>query len=282
MELIRKLYHIIKTLTKSRADANVAAFAGESTLFIIISFFPFTMFLLMIIRFTPLTADLLIEMITQIVPITAADTVSSIVHNIYSVSSSAAISISAVTLIWSASRGFLALVRGLNSVYEVDESRNYIMLRISSFFYTIGLAILILFTLLLLVFGNKILSLITVLFPKINDIAVLIISVRTIVSLGIYLFFFMIIYIVLPNRKSCILYELPGALISSCGWLGFSFIYSLYVNHFTYNFSMYGSLSTIVLLMVWLYFCINILFIGAQINHHIKSFLTNKVTDKKA
>ena len=270
MKLIRRIYDIIKEFGNSMSRANVAASAGESTLFIIISFFPFIMFVFMIMKHTSLTSDMLINMITRIVPQTASGAVTTIIKNIYSASSGATISVTAITLVWSASRGFLALVRGFNSVYEVNETRNYIKLRISSLFYTLGLALLILFTLLILVFGNRIFAYLTYRFPKVVNVAVLIISIRTIVSMGLYLMFFLILYILLPNRKSSIIYELPGALIASCGWLGFSYIYSYYVNNFSETYSMYGSLSTLVLLMVWLYFCINILFIGAQINHKIR------------
>lgn len=282
MKTVKKIINLIQKFSDSITEANIAAFSGESTLFIIISFFPFIMLMLMIIKYTPLTEASLISMIKNIVPFRAADTVESVINNIYSVSSSAAISVSVITLIWSASRGFMSLVRGFNSVYRVKESRGYIRLRISAIFYTICLALLIVFTLTLLVFGNKILSFLTYHFPEINNLAVLIISVRTVVSMALYLLFFVLLYLILPNRKSSILYELPGATLSSFGWLAFSYIYSYYINTFNTSLSMYGSLSTIVLLMVWLYFCIYILFIGAVINQKIRMFISNIIDNRKA
>ena len=65
--------------------------------------------------------------------------------------------------------------------------------------------------------------------------------------------------------------QLPGAIFAAVCWLLFSFGFSLYFSNFS-NFSyMYGSLAAIVLLMFWLYFCICILFIGAEINDFLKS-----------
>jgi membrane protein len=80
------------------------------------------------------------------------------------------------------------------------------------------------------------------------------------------LIFFLAIYVVIPNRKTKISKELPGALVCACGWMGFSYAFSYYIDHYSNYTSMYGSLTTIVLFMLWLYFCMYILFIGAEIN----------------
>ena len=81
--------------------------------------------------------------------------------------------------------------------------------------------------------------------------------------------FFLGIYTFVPDKKLRLREQLPGALFSSLGWMGFSLAFSLY---FSYaggsNYSyMYGSLAAIVLLLLWLYFCICILFLGAEINY---------------
>jgi membrane protein len=85
------------------------------------------------------------------------------------------------------------------------------------------------------------------------------------VGLIILLVFFLIIYVVIPNRKTKVMNELPGAMVCAGGWMGFSYAFSYYIDHSNYS-SMYGSLTTIVLFMLWMYFCMYILFIGAEIN----------------
>ena len=72
--------------------------------------------------------------------------------------------------------------------------------------------------------------------------------------------------IIIPNRKTRVIRELPGAIISAAGWILFSYAYSFYIDNMS-NFSyMYGSLTAIVLCMLWLYFCMYIMFVGAEIN----------------
>jgi membrane protein len=98
------------------------------------------------------------------------------------------------------------------------------------------------------------------------DTALVIISLRTIVGLTTLLVFFLIIYIVIPNRKTKLLNELPGAMVCSAGWMGFSYAFSYYIDNFSNYASTYGSLTAVVLFMLWMYFCMYLLFIGAEVN----------------
>lgn len=272
-KLFSGLIKATNSMAISLANHNVSAFSGEATLFIIISAFPFAIFLLTLIKYTPLTEQAFISFITNILPEYVSRHVIPLINEIYRSSSKAVISISAITLLWSASRGFMSLVCGFNSIYRTAETRGYIALRIYSLIYTIVFAILIILTLIVLVYGNNILNILTNFFPQASNIALLIISIRFVASMGIYMFFFLFMYTFLPNRKTKLFYELPGAIIASLGWLGFSYLYSFYVNNFHGKLTMYGSLSTIIFLMVWLYFCIYILFIGAEVNDKLRQFI---------
>jgi membrane protein len=183
-----------------------------------------------------------------------------------SASSGTLISITAITALWSAGKGFFAIMKGMNSVYEINETRKSIFLRLLSTIYTLIFAILLIASMVLLVFGNRLYIWIEQKFPVLKDLALLIISLRTIVGLIILLVFFLFIYVVIPNRKTRFINELPGALVSAGGWMAFSYAFSYYIDHYSNYASMYGSLTAIVLFMLWMYCCMYILFIGAEIN----------------
>ena len=76
------------------------------------------------------------------------------------------------------------------------------------------------------------------------------------------------IYTYVPDRKLTLKSQIPGAVFATAGWIVFSLVFSLYFRLFgNRNFSyMYGSLTAMVLLMLWLYGCICLLFFGAEIN----------------
>lgn len=264
-----KLISIIQTIRmvcRKVTDDYVPTFSAQAAFFIFISFFPFVMFLLTLIQYLPVTESELLALIRSVLPSGINTYIASIVHDIYFQPAKTIISITAITTLWSASRGFLAVVKGLNTVYGINETRNYIRLRITSAIYTLAFAVIIVVSLGLLVFGNRLYLIISTQFPLINDLAVAIIGLRTIFSLALYTGFFLLLYIVIPNRKTKFLNELPGAMIAATGWMLYSYLYSIYIDNFARYSAMYGSLTAIVLLMLWLYFCMYILFIGAEIN----------------
>lgn len=265
MRLINLIQTIRMTCRKVSED-YVPTFSAQAAFFIIISFFPFLMFLLTLIQFLPLKESELYMLIRNFFPSGINTYIVSLVSDVYVQPATTIISITAITTLWSASRGFLAIVRGLNTVYGIKETRNYFKLRITSAIYTLAFAIIIVVSLGLLVFGNRIFLFITAQFPLINDLAVAIIGLRTIVSLAIYTIFFLLLYIVIPNRKTKLFNELPGAVIAAAGWMLFSFLFSIYIDNFAKFSTMYGSLTAFVLLMLWLYFCMYIVFVGAEIN----------------
>jgi membrane protein len=127
-------------------------------------------------------------------------------------------------------------------------------------------AIMLIATMVLFVFGNRLYFWIEQRFPLLKDAALVIISVRTILGLVILILFFLVIYIVIPNRKTRIINELPGAMLCAGGWMGFSYAFSYYIDNFSNYSSMYGSLAAVVLFMLWMYFCMYLLFFGAEFN----------------
>lgn len=243
----------------------VAAYAAQSAYFIILSFFPFVMLLMTLIRYLPITEDALITLAIQAMPELISTYVVSLIREIYTQSSAAIISITIVAAIWSASKGILAIIRGFNSIYGIYETRSYFFLRIIASLYTVIFAIAIVGSLILLVFGNRLMSALAELLPPLLPAIPVIISLRITVSLAVLFCFFLAMYVFVPNRKSSFFQEAPGAIFSTVGWAGFSYLYSFYIDNFA-NFNTYGSLTTIVLLMLWLYFCMYIVFIGGEIN----------------
>ena len=81
---------------------------------------------------------------------------------------------------------------------------------------------------------------------------------------------FTAMFMVLPNRKNRFWDSLPGAVLASVGWMGFSKLYSVYVEHFTKLSNIYGSVYGVAVSMLWLYCCISIVFYGGALNYYLK------------
>lgn len=274
------MYSIIKLfkqfLKKIQGD-NVNAFAAQSALFIMISFFPLIMVILNLLQFLPISSEEFIELLLQAFPEIFEPYISEIVNDLYEKSSGTMLTITLITSVWSASKGTLSLVRGLNGVYNIEETRNYIILRIVSFFYTVVVVILILASLFFLVLGNTLYQFILDLMPWLGTLAKLFINTRTVLFIVVMILFFMLVYKAVPARKSKMIIQLPGAVFSSVAWTLFSYGFSFYFNYFGNYSYMYGSLTAIVLIMLWLYSCMYILFLGGEINHFFEPFIVHSL-----
>ncbi|NLJ90737.1 MAG: YihY/virulence factor BrkB family protein [Clostridiales bacterium] len=264
--MIKKIFKIVRDFARKLRDDNVSAFAGQATLFIIISMFPFMMFLLSLIQYLPITQSNIMVIANNLLPSHISPLFIQIISEVFDKGSTTLVSVTAITALWSASRGFLALVRGFNSVSGAKETRNYFALRIISTIYTLAFALIIIVSLILLVFGNRLYLWIESVFPIIRQTALIVMSIRAVVGFTTLIIFFLLLFLIVPNRKSTISNELPGAIIAAAGWVVFSYIYSFYIDNMANFSNTYGSLTAVVLLMLWLYFCIYILFIAYEFN----------------
>jgi len=276
--MMRATFNLIRLFGKKIDDDHIQAYSAQAAFFIIISFFPFIMLLLSIIKYFPIRESAMLKLFTQVFPSGVNSMVVSVIRQIYKTTTSGTlISLTAITTLWSAGKGFLAIMKGLNAVYEIKETRNYFYLRATSALYTLIFAIIVIITMILFVFGNRLYIWIEQKIPVLSETALVIISLRTIVGLITLIVFFLMIYIVIPNRKSKIAQELPGAILCAAGWMGFSYAFSFYIDNISNFSATYGSLTAIVLFMLWMYFLMYLLFLGAECNR----LLENKVFVKK-
>ncbi len=245
---------------------NISVYSAYGTLFIILSVMPFLMLLLTAIQYLPITEDQLIALIADILPEAVTPVFQFLMTDIRVSSPSTLLSITAVFTLWSASKGVLGIFRGMNSVYHSSEQRNYIWLRIICLFYTIIFYIIVLFTLVLMVFGEQLQLLLIEQFPWLGRFDQLLSFLRLLLSIFLQTLFFMVVYKVFPDRKASIWTQIPGALVSSVGWMLFSYAFSIYIKYFSNYSKMYGSLTTVVLAILWMYVCICIILFGGELN----------------
>lgn len=262
--MIWKIFGNVKTfLDKCRVD-NITAFAAQSAFFILLSAIPFIMVFSSMLKYTPITQDFLTQAVKMYMPSYISPLMISVIREVYS-QSIGLTSIAAVVAIWSSAKGLQYLGTGLNMVNNCQETRNWFVLRFRAIGYTLVLILTLVVVLVLLVFGSTLQKAALKYVPIISNFMSLLIGIRVIVVMGLLIIFFALIFKMLPNRKASFKSQLPGAVLSAVSWYVFSFALSIYVEYFN-GFSTYGSLATIVLVMLWLYFCMYILLLCAETN----------------
>lgn len=254
----------IKEFAEYLAEQKVPLYAANASFFLILSVFPVLVILLALIRYTGLQVETLTDLIAGVVPGALMPTVNRLVLSAYVNSTGTVLSVSAVAALWSSSRGMYSFVTGLNAIYEVKEDRGYFRTRLLSMGYTFAFLIVLILTLVLHVFGGDLLQLLENL--PIPGFLLSLLDMRVFVLLVLQTFLFCGMFMVLPNERNRLGESLPGALLASIGWQVFTNVYSIYSQKFTAYASIYGSVYVVALGMLWLYFCICIVFYGGVLN----------------
>ena len=268
---------ILNFLRKAKRD-RVDAYSAQSAFYVIMSFIPFIMLLLTLLKYTPLTPADVVDMVMGVLPASFREVLEGLVGCVYT-GSTALLSGTAIAAVWAAGRGVMAVTNGLNSVQGIRETRNYIYMRLRSAFYTVLFLVSIVAAMLLLVFGNQVHDLIIRYVPLLKEFSGFIISVRTIATITLLTLLFMAMYKMLPNRKDRFANLLPGGLFTALAWSIFSYGFSIYFEMAKRMSSIYGSLTSAVMVMLWLYFCMWFIFIGAEINCYLEDSSSFDLTD---
>ena len=263
------IYYFVKKFTDRAFKDHVSAYAAQAAYFIILSFIPFVLFLLTIVRYTPLTKDMVDQMLVEICPENFQGLVGAVVNEVYG-KTGAVVPVTLLLSLWSSGKGVQSLTNGLNNIYHVEETRGWLTTRLWSVFYTLVFVLAIVASLILLVFGNSLQRSLTAEWPWLGRLVTQIIGARMLGSFGVLMVVFLVFYKVLPNRKTTFRSQRPGAFTAAVGWMGFSYAFSLYYAFFPSALNMYGSFATIILIMLWMYICMNIVLYGAEVNVYIE------------
>jgi len=254
---------------RSVAELKVPLYAANACFFMVLAVFPTLLLLLGLLRYTPLEVQRLGQLLSGVLPEAFLEGAEKLIRMTYDGISGTALSVTAVTALWSASRGIFGIMTGLNAIYGVVEDRGYLRTRCISMAYMVLFLAVLLLTLLLHVFGSGLLNLLNRLqIPLLNALSG-IVDFRFFLLLAVQTAFFTAMFMVLPNEKNRFRDSVPGALLASSGWLIFSDLYSVYVEQFARLSNIYGSVYAVALAMLWLYCCMSIVFYGGALNRYL-------------
>lgn len=272
-KIIDKFNSFMEDINSNYIDEHAAA----CSYYTILSFIPLTILILTLAQYFGINQEFFIFILEGIVPSDILnEAVISIVKETFSKSISA-ITISAIFTFWSAGKGFFALCKGLNVVYEVkNENKYYIFFRIRAFISTLVFIALIVLTLLLLVFGNSINLFLQQKFHIFSTVINVLLKSKILISITFLSIILALVYRFIPKHKYKLKNQIPGAVLAAVFCNVVSIFYSIYVEVFTGFSLMYGSLTTIVLAMMWVYACMYSILLGAMINKEIAKNVEKK------
>ncbi|MCR5775430.1 MAG: YihY/virulence factor BrkB family protein [Lachnospiraceae bacterium] len=248
----------------SMSYKDIGAYASSTAFFFFVAIIPLLILLTKLLPLTGITDEQLIHIITGITPDYIDGMISLIIRQAYA-SSVGVISVSAVFLTYATAKGVLALLWGLNCIYEVKNKRGTIIATIRAVIYTFIMVLIFTLLLVLIVFGEEIVEFFFIGVLHYKSIPI-VYSLRYLFMMAIGTLGFMVLYSFIPDERQPFKKQFPGAVFASLAWIVFSFVFSIFINSSIYS-TYYGSLAVVVVFMMWLYGCFYILLIGAAINH---------------
>ena len=262
-----KVIHTIRYYAKQFVSYHISTYAASASFFIVTAIFPLLMLILSIISMTRLSTEDFMDMIAVLLPESFEPLLNQVASNLITSSATAlSLSLSLLVTLWTAGKSMLGLLDGLNAIVDVNDTRNFILKRVICIGYMLLLILAVLVNLGLRVFGHRILSLLEESLPYVANLFSSVMDRRGLTLFLIFTMIFVLIFTVFPSKKLKFYMQLPGAVFTSLAWMGFSSLFSIYVNRIGRFSILYGGLTMMILAMLWLYFCMYIVFIGAVIN----------------
>lgn len=276
IKFIKKIPHYIVTFLTKAGDDNLSAWAAQATFFVLLSFFPFVILLFMVATKISYFMDIVMRAIYSILPEDICDYIRPIVEEITNTSTGSFTIITALVCLWSAGKGIQAITYGLNNIYRVPRIKNYFVARIVGAFYTIILFTAIFAVMLLRLFGSRIAAYMVRQGGAAEAAANAVLMFKEFYSLGIIILVILAMYYQLPTRKGKFRQELIGAVIAAVVFQGVTSLFTKFMSSLSGMSYMYGSLTSLVLAIIWLYTEMQIILYGAEINYFYNEYRERK------
>ena len=270
-DTLRDIYDAVDEFFSGMGSRRLTTYSSSCAYYLFMSLVPVIMLLVSVLQYTPLTRDVVLEAVADYVPDSLYEIVYFIVTSIYN-GGRVALTVSILLTIWSASACMKALLRGMDSVYDAERKEDYIRFSLRACFYMIIFVFILMLSFFVMVYGGKILDYIEQSMPvnhSLDFLFTLAKYLRFVIILALLALVFCLLYKWMPARRLKYRRQLPGAVFSSVAWAAFSFIFSFYVS-LSDRFGAYGYIGTIMVAMIWIFYCFYFLLLGGFINHYIE------------
>lgn len=281
--MAKKIWNFIIGFGKKASQDSLSAYAAQTTFFVLLSFFPFVLMLVMIVSKLSLVQTNVTSYLVRVVPSEFVPYIENIIKDMVCSSNSFTV-ITAIVSLWSAAKGFLALTYGLNRIYKVENTKNYIITRLFSALYTLIFMLMCVVIIVVHVFGSQIAGHIIDRWPSMFNATILILSLKNAFTFVILFVMFIAMYYQLPGRQGRFRHHAAGAAVAALVWMIMTKGFSLFIHYASNNSAMYGSLTSIIMIIIWLYIGMNIILYGAEINYYMTEFIVKQpdIRDIKA
>lgn len=259
---------LLLTLIQRLKNSDLTAYAAQITFYMILSLFPFLAFLgslLSHLQMPYFSYNLKMLSDLQVLPSPAVELIAHVFDNLQTRRYSSYPLYIAV-LLYSSSKCIRGIMNGIHMAYQTSETRIFIKRFLLSAFYTICFAIVIVLFIGLVLFGQQIMNVLFTFIGLGELLRDLLSILRFLIPLLFMFLTYTLLYRFIPTKALTLENVYLGALFSTAASFIVTQIFSIYVSNFNNYTSLYGSISGIIILLLWMYSISIILLLGAIIN----------------
>lgn len=241
----------------------------------LLALFPFVIFLIALLGIlqVPQFFDAVLEQARTVLPQDAYEPLKNVITEIQNQQSGGLLSFGILGAIWAASSGIRALMKALNTAYDVEETRPMWKMYLLSVLYTIGLALLLVAAIGLMLLGPQAMEWLAEQIGLGGAFVTIWTWARWPLAVILLTLAAAVIYYVSPNVEQPFALITPGSLIAVVVWILATIGFSIYVSNFGNYSATYGSLGGVIALLFFFFISAAVLLLGAEINaeiHHVE------------
>lgn len=256
-------------------EHRIADQSAKLSFYFLLSIFPLLFFLTsilgLVLRKGEGLREMLHGMLAAVAPSSASELIQATLSEISEGAGGLTLSIAVLATVWTASRGTVAVIEGLNVAYEVEHYRRWWHRNVLAMALTLAFTLAIAAALPLLMYGGRAAEWAASHFGFGDAIATAWNATEKLLGLALVLLAFNVLYVVGPNVKNRRWHWLmPGTAVGVCLWLLASYGFRLYLHFFDRYSATYGSIGAVVVLMLWLYLSGIAILVGGEVNSVIE------------
>jgi len=275
--LKRILIYVTKLLREIKED-DIFAISAQFSYYIILSIFPFIILLMSLFSHYTSYLFYLLNSVAAFIPYDVYNIILNIVSGSSSMPNTSFMSASIIAIIWTASSGSTGIIKVINKAYDYPIKRNYFFMRMKGIFFTLALMLSLQVIFASIVVGSQLIEFFYNLNTLSNLIYLMLNISRYLLPFLFLLILFLFTYKYLPYEKISFRHALPGAIFSTLGCISGSYLFSVYIGtRIAFYNNIYGNLSGVFVLILWIYTSSIIFLIGAEINAFIKKWRISRI-----
>jgi len=259
-----KLYTAYKLFGQGLKRVHLNALAASGAFYLFLSLAPLVLLFLNLLPYTTLTEETLRELLLVYTPAPFQELMHTMIRELYS-GSVAVLSVSAFVLLWSAAKMMSSLTWGVSEIYDGYREEGFLQRRLLGALYTAALIVFVVVSFSLFVFGESLVEIFPDHLPVFCRTCKFFLRFNSLIYILYFTLYNALLFTTIPQKKLRFYRQLPGAAFSAVAGLLFSQLFSWLIDRFNL-FSMYGSISIIIISLVWMYYSMYILFLGAYLN----------------